>query len=144
MPDGISPDEGITALLDYVLRADIPGVYPWQLMLWVNNYTPVAGTTLANLTEASFAGYARASLPREDWTPAVATAGCCSSEFGTSPIQWVCTGGPFETVYGYALVDATANKLRYVQRFDANDIRPVALGFPLTLRPRITLTSAPC
>lgn len=144
MPDGLSPTEGVGALLDYILIASLPGVLPWQMVLWVNDITPTVGTTFSDLQEATFGGYRRFTLDRELWTPAEVSAGCARSQWGLGPIEWVPYSGPLETVYGYALYDATMNVLRWVQRFDPADVRPIAIGRPLRVLPVLTLSSARC
>lgn len=144
MPDGILPDEGIGDQLEYILRASISGVLPWRLILWVNDVEPDADTELADLTEATFGGYSAVSLTRATWTVPVVDAGCATSTWGTDAIVWYVTSGPEETVYGYAMYDTTELVLRFVQRFEPDDIVPLQVGGRLLLLPTYTLTSAAC
>lgn len=144
MPPGILPNEGIGAQLEYILKSAISGVLPWELMFFVNDITPTAATVLADLVEASWSGYMRATLDRADWTTPTVDDGCAHSTWGTDAIVWYVTGGPTETNYGYALVDTMAGVIRCIQRFDDEDITPVVIGGQVTLLPEYTLTSAEC
>lgn len=144
MPDGLLPAEGIGQQLECILSRTVSGVPPWGCILWVNDITPTAATVLDDLVEATWSGYSPMTLPRSDWTTPVVTYGCAVSTWGTTPIVWYVTGGPSETVYGYALVDTTAGVIRYVQRFEEADIEPVEVGGRVSLLPRYTLTSCAC
>lgn len=144
MPAGLMPTEGVGEMCEYILKRPIVGVLPWQLRLFKNNLTPSPTTVLANLVEADFPGYVRATLDRDAWTVPTVSGGCAVSTWGTVPLEWLVTGGPVQTIYGYAFVDATVNKLRFIQRFDPEDISPLEVGAVVKLLPRYTLTSAEC
>jgi hypothetical protein len=145
MPAGVLPDEGITAQLDTILRRTVSGLSNWWLILFVNDYTPDDTTTLADLTEATFGGYTRVELTRPDWSAAVIDhPGCAKSVWGTDAIVWLVTSGPTETIYGFAYVDFTTNKVQLAQRFDPGDIAPVVVGGRVAMVPAYTLTSAEC
>lgn len=141
MPGAVLPNEGLPALLKYMLQSTISGVLPWELMLFTNDYTPDQGTTLADLTEATFSGYSRETLTRSIWTSPTVIDDHAVSTYGTTPIQWISSGGPTETPYGVGYVDVAAGVLRFVQRFEPADIRAVAPGGVLTFLPRLTLTT---
>lgn len=144
MPAGILPNEGIGFTLSELLgRVAIP-VLPWKLILWTNNYTPTATTTLANLTEATFGGYARANLDRDLWEAPVVGAGCAHSDWSPDTIDYTVTGGPFETIYGCAYLDVANGVLRFVQRFDTADIFTLELGSVYKVPVQFTLTSGEC
>jgi hypothetical protein len=144
MPSGLCPDEGLAVPLAFWLQASVSGVIAWQCMLWVNDFTPDADTVLADLIEATWGGYSRFNLNRSTWTNPVVTAGCAVTTWGTSPKVWSVTGGPVQTIYGWAIVDTVAGELRWVQRLDDADIAPVEVGGQFSLLPRITGTNAPC
>ncbi|MCE5292093.1 MAG: hypothetical protein LLG14_23020 [Nocardiaceae bacterium] len=144
MPAGLLPDEGIAAQLEYILKASISGVLPWQLMLFVNDIVPTHATVLADLVEATFQGYARVNLTRSEWTTPTVHDGCAHSTWGSTVVTWYVNGGPTETIYGYAYVDASMGVIRLVQRLDAGDIRPVEIGGKVTMLPEYSLTSAEC
>lgn len=144
MPSGILPDEGIALQLECILKRTVAGISPWSLILWTNDITPTFATVLADLTEATFLGYTRVTLDRSTWTTPTVHDGCAHSTWGTDAIVWNVTGGPVETLYGYAMIDPTMNVIRFVQRFDAEDIAPIILGGKVLLLPEYTLTSAEC
>lgn len=144
MPDGILPNEGLADQLGYLLRSPISGVLPWQLMLFTNSIEPTAATTLAELEEATFPGYGRLTMDRPLWTVPDVASGCASSTWTTTPTTWRNGGSVPVTVYGYAMIDIGAGVIRFVQRFDDDDIAPLEPGGELSILPRYTLTSAPC
>lgn len=144
MPDGILPDEGIGDQLEYIIRRAIMGVLPWELRLWVNDIEPDHETVLDDLQEATFYGYSRVTMGRDQWTVPVVNEGCAKSTWGVYPYQWNVTGGPVETVYGYAMVDVVEGVIRFIQRFDDEDITPIVIGEKVKLLPVYTLTSAAC
>lgn len=144
MAAGLLPDEGIGDVLEYILQRSIAGVLPWTLILWVNDLIPDADTELADLVEATWGGYSRVTLDRATWTTPDVDHGCAHSTWGTTPQIWYVTGGPVETIYGYAYVDFTAGVLRFIQRLDDADIAPVSVGGKVTILPAFTLTSAEC
>ena len=49
-----------------------------------------------------------------------------------------------QTVYGFALADPGTGQLRFIQRFDDDDIVPLESGGRISLLPTLTLTSAAC
>lgn len=144
MPSAILPNQGLAALLDYLVRSPIPGVLPWKLMLFKNNIVPTASTVLADLVEATFAGYSAVDLVRGDWTVPTVNAGCARSTWGTNPVSWTVAAPNGNTIYGYAFRDPTAQVLRLVQRFDDEDIAPLVTGQVFSMLPEFTLTTATC
>lgn len=144
MPEGFLPDEGIGDQLEYILNRSIAGVLSWQLLFWVNDFVPTHAVTLADLVEASFSGYSRLTLDRSEWTTPTVHSGCAHSTWGTDAQVWYVTGGPVETIYGYAYLDVTTGKIRFIQRYDDADIEPISIGGKVTLLPAYTLTSAAC
>jgi hypothetical protein len=144
MPAGVLPDEGIDTILNWILKASIAGVLPWQLMLWTNDLTPTFDTTLEDLEEATWIGYGRWNLLRENWTDASVSEGCASSTYGTEPLVWNVRNPLGQTNFGVAFVDRSAGVLRYVERFSDEDIFPLESGMEYSLLPTFTLTSAEC
>lgn len=144
MPAGLLPDEGIADQLSYILSRSISGVLPWQLMFWTNDIIPDSGTVLDDLVEATFGGYVRLTMDRDNWVIGTPSAGCVHATWGTTAQVWYCTAGPVETIYGYAYVDTSLGVIRFVQRFDDDDIAPLEVGGKILLLPEYTLTSAEC
>jgi hypothetical protein len=144
MPAAIIPTEGVTQQHQWLLGVDTGIHLPWKLMLWVNDYTPTTATVLADLVEASWSGYSRVLLDPAMYTFADPMNGCSHAQWGTDPYVWYVTGGPVETIFGWAAIDELAGVIRRVQRFDADDIGPVTVGGQVLFLPVFTLTSAEC
>lgn len=144
MPAGLIPNEGIGAALQELLGATVPSILPWQMMFWKNNIVPDADTVLADLVESDWGGYVRLTLSRAGWTVPTVVNGCAHSTWGVDPVEWSVTGGPEQAVFGCAYVDLGAGVLRYVQRFDDEDIVSVIIPGLVKCLPEFTLTSAEC
>ena len=142
MPVATIPDETLGLWLTEMLTGVSPASLPWQVMLWSNDYTPDHTTTLADLVECTFSGYARATFSRDAWTTPVVADGRATSYQGLSPIAWPVLAPSTETPYGYAVVDPTTSQLRLVQRFEAADIGDLSTAALVRLLPSITLMSA--
>lgn len=144
MPDGIIPAEGVAGELG---RRSNPAAWTGritQLILWVNDLTPDADTVLADLTPASFEGYNFFTLEDDQWQPASVTDDVAVQDYGDFPLSWSVGDPAGNTIYGWAIVDVDAGVLRFVQRFDAGDIRPLASGDLVRLFVHICETSAAC
>ena len=144
MPAGLLPDEGIGDLLAYWTSTPISGVADWYLMLWVNDIQVNSDTVLADLEEATWAGYSQKILNRSNWSEPEVEGGCATTQWGTESIVWYVGDGEPQTNYGVAYVDPTTSRVRFVQRFDDDDIAPVEVGGKFLLLPKLTLTSAEC
>jgi hypothetical protein len=144
MPAGLLPSEGIGDQLEYILKRSISGVLPWTLIFWTNDIEVDCDTVLDDLVEATFGGYTRLTLDRNEWITPVVDGCCATSTWKTVAQVWNVTSGPTETIYGYAYVDFTAGVIRFIQRFDEEDIAPIVVGGKVTILPKYTLTSAEC
>lgn len=91
-------NEGLLGLLRYLLRSS---AIQTKIGLFANNYTPVPATVQADLTEATFAGYARIDATSITW-PDPAINGDDQGESDGPTITWTCTAAPGspETIYG--------------------------------------------
>jgi hypothetical protein len=135
--NGVIPDEGLSRECYRILNNEDTQFQAWQLLLWVNNFTPDESTTLADLTEASFSGYSRRALPAAGWsTPTVAAHLATSTQAATQ--VWTNGNAGDVTVYGCAYLDVTYNVLRFVQRFDTADITAVNPGGTIAVTPTFT------
>jgi hypothetical protein len=140
--NGIVPDEGLSRETFRVLNNEDTQFSAWVLLLWVNDYTPDASTTLANLVEASFAGYSRRTLTADSWSVPTVAAHVATSTFAV-PQTWTNGSGANVTVFGMAYYDLAFAVLRYVQRFDAPDIVAVVPGGTITVTPKFSAVSQP-
>lgn len=144
MPAVILPDEGIEDQHARSLGVDLPMFLPWRLMLFVNNITPDHATVLADLTEATFNGYHQITIDPSLWQFTPATDGCSHAQWTSTPYAWNVTGGPLDTIYGWAMIDPVGGVIRRCQRFDDADIAAVVIGQPFTLPILATFTSGEC
>jgi hypothetical protein len=107
------------------------------LKLFTNDYTPVEGTVVGDLTEAAGADYAAKTLTAGSWT--------CSSVGGIATAvyaeqTWTFTGaltGP-QTVYGYYVIDSTG-ALIFLQRVDS-PATPALNGDKIVITPTYLLS----
>lgn len=139
----VLPDEGLIEQ-----HQDLLGIprtaLPRYLWLFSNDLEPDADTVLADLVQCTFGGYHAVLLDPAQFTGFTASGGCSHCTWASSPYAWSVTGGPIETVYGWAMVDTLAGVIRRVQRFDDADIAPVQIGEQFLLLPEFTLNSSEC
>ena len=118
MANMVIPNEGKVLALDRWLDPDNTPGEDWVIRLFSNNYTPVAGSTLADFTEASFTGYAAVTLDPADFATATITSDVAYSTNSVTP-TFTCTGGGGQTVYGWYAEGSTSGKVLAAQKFDA-------------------------
>lgn len=138
MPGGIIPDEGLARGLTWTLVNGDTSLVAWQVMVFVNDITPDANTVVADLVEPSWASYARVNIPPAGWSAPVITDHIATCTWGTDPVEFANVSSATQTVYGCALFDPAFNVLRFVQRFDVGDIRPIAAGESVLVVPRFS------
>ena len=145
MPDGLIPDEGLDNVLLRILDpAGRGGSATWRLVFWVNDITPDKDTVLADLTLATWGGYSFVTMMPGAWNDPVVKDGCVTSSYGSSVLHWDCLNAAGQTNYGWAMIDPGAGVIRFIQRFDDDDITPLETGQDVLLLPQYTLTSAAC
>lgn len=141
MPEGVIPAEGLADGLRWTVNNGATQLNAWQLLLFVNDYTPNTNTTLANLVEPSWVGYSRFPLAPNGWSTPDVVEGVAVTTWGTDPIIFVNSVGPTETVYGCAYVDPNTGRLQFAQRFEPGDIRAIAAGESVQIVPRLSRRS---
>ena len=107
----IIPNEGEVQLLK--LFANKAAAENLKLCLFTSNTTLSETTTLADLTEATGAGYAAIDLVSADWT---VTAGAPSTAVCLQKV-FAFTGALGASVYGYYLLGATSGKIYCAEKF---------------------------
>lgn len=123
------PDVGVVAMCDHLTTA----IDPAEIKLFKNNYTPVAGTTLANLTEADFSGYA--SVVLAGWTAAAIGAGGRAYS-QADLVTFAHNGGvTANSIYGYWVVDS-GGTLLWAERFATAPITMSGLGDSIVVIPQ--------
>lgn len=131
----VIPDEGDIELLTKTLKATLDVDESYSLRLYRNDYTPVAGSTLAAFTEATFQGYFRWDLSRAGWSVPVISAGRAVSEWTLNEVAWTIASGT-QDIYGYYVVAPLLAKVAWAERF--NEPRTLTAGEKLIVLPRLT------
>jgi hypothetical protein len=127
-------DVGLPKMLDKLLTAYGNTL---QLCLFTNNYTPAAGDTLANYTEATFPGYARQAV--SNWIPSTVAASVATSNADQKQFQRNATGTG-QAVYGYFVLDG-AGALLFAERDPAAPITLTNQGDTYLITPKFTYQS---
>lgn len=105
------------------------------LRIFQNNYTPVEATTEANVTEATFTGYAAITLVAANW---VYASGNPSSLSYAQQTFTSSAGAQNQATYGYYLTQATSGKLVWAERFSDGPYTIVNNGDTIKITPVIT------
>lgn len=98
------PNVGLEEMLP-LLTGDLAGA---EVCLFVNNYTPVAGSVVGNFTEATFPGYARE--PLAGWDAVAIVSDHARQNADDCEFTLSATGGPY-SVYGYFVLTAGGDLL---------------------------------
>lgn len=123
-------DEGCLELLKYCLNALSQG--DLKLRLFVNDYTPVLTTVLADLTQCTATGYAAITLAGGTWTFATASDIVTASYAG----QTFTFSGTGQTVYGYYVTNNAGTKCLWAERIGTAYVIPGG-GGSLTIIPTV-------
>lgn len=102
----VYPNEGEEAIADDITGSNL------TLALYKNDYTPVAGSQLANFTVATFTGYAAKTLTGGSWTTtqgAPTTATYAQQTFTSSADQTA------QQIYGYLVHNGS--QVLFAERF---------------------------
>jgi len=122
----IFPDEGLVTQLGRILVLDV------LYHLFTNNVTPDRDTVLADLTDATWTGYAPITQTFTDYT-ITGVAGHAGYAIA-APISFSNGSGSPVTTYGYYVTDSGETVLLAAARFD---------GAPLTIAAAGTLPVVP-
>jgi len=104
------------------------------LKLYSNNITPSDTDTAGTYTEATFTGYAAATLTGASWN--AASAG--SITYSTQQTFTRTSTGAVENIYGYYVVQAVSGTLVYSERDGAGPFAVTNNGDAIKLTPTIT------
>lgn len=81
--------------------------------LYKNDYTPVAGSTLANFTPCTFPGYGLLAAN----FGAVGINGAGEAEMTSALLTFTQTAASVSTVYGYFVTNGAGDQLVFAERF---------------------------
>lgn len=131
----IVPNQGAELTLAAILNKTAP--QDLDLCLFKNDYTPVEGTTEANVTAADFTGYAVIQLTAATWT---VTAGADPGSASYPEQTFTSTAGSQnQPIYGYYVKQRTSGKLVWAERFTDGPYTIVNNGDAIKVTPKITL-----
>lgn len=128
----VIPNEGKERLLNWLFPDDGSGGVNFIVRLYSNDFTPVNGTTTADMVEATFPGYAEITYVRGDISAAAIVANVAEVTFTPAP-TWTCSGGGGELIYGWLMVTDDDDTCIAAQRFDTP--RNMTSGATETLDP---------
>jgi hypothetical protein len=118
--DLLFPDEGLVYQLSKTLATAV------KYHLYTNALVPTLSTVLANLTEATWAGYVSVA---QDWTAFTIQGVSAHNGYAIAPpINFTNTSGAPVSAYGYYVTDSGATKLLAVAAFDSPPITIANLG----------------
>lgn len=128
----VVPDLGEQWLLETMLRRPIPSSYPLYAGLWTNVYTVRKDSVLADLTAATFTGYAMQAVQRTDWGAAANVGGVAQVVKDGGPLFWEPSAGS-QLIQGVYFTDPTQTILLWLE----------ALGTPFTTSPGFPVAYLP-
>ena len=129
----LTPNQGEEIALAALLNKTAP--QDLDLCLFKNDYTPVEGTTEANVTAADFTGYAVIQLTAASWTitPGAPTSAAYAQQTFTSS-----AGSQNQPIYGYYIKQRTSGKLVWAERFSDGPYTITNNGDNIKITPTIT------
>ena len=118
----VIPNVGALRLLPLTLGKASNSSLAWEVVLFVNNYTPVPGSVYADFTPASFTGGSPVAIDQTLWDSPTVISDRASSEYdGGTPIVWT-NGSSAQTAYGYLVYDTVDNTVLWAERFGTERI----------------------
>jgi hypothetical protein len=128
------PNEGETLALAAFLNKTAQNENP-ELRLYSSNTTPAETDTDATYTEATFAGYAAATLTGSSWS---VSAGAPSSATYAQQTFTRSSTGSTENIYGYYVVQTTTLGLMWAERFSDGPYAITNNGDNIKITPALT------
>ena len=129
----LTPNQGEEIALAALLNKTAP--QDLDLCLFKNDYTPVEGTTEANVTAADFTGYSVIQLTAASWT---ITQGAPTSAAYAQQTFTSSAGSQNQPIYGYYVKQRTSGKLVWAERFSDGPYTIVNNGDAIKVTPTIT------
>lgn len=126
------PNEGESQALNITLGKT--AVENLILKLYTNNITPSEADTAATYTEASGFGYAAVTLTAANWTTTESNP--TSSTYPEITFSFT---GALGNVYGYYVVGATSNRVRWAERFSTAPLAIANSGDQIKITLNVTL-----
>ena len=127
----LAVNEGENAILTRLLNG---GSFALSLGLFKNNLTPTDATVFADVTAATFTGYAAVTLTDGSWS--IVSGAPCVASYAQQ--TFTCSAsGTAETIYGYYVYRGTT--LYWIERFSTANQQSISTsGQTVKVTPRIT------
>jgi len=125
---------GLKFALDSLTAALVAGTA--KLRLYQNNYTPTEADDISDYTEATFSGYAAATIGT--WNAATYGGGEAEAEATTAHTFTNSTGAVGNDIYGYYVTDSAGTVLYWAQRATSPPLSLQLAGEAVTITPAIT------
>lgn len=126
------PDVGEVEMLKRILNFSATGDV--RIHLYSNNYTPVEGSTVANFTECSAAGYASQLLTGASWSIAT-SSGTSEAAYAERTFTFTAT----QVVYGYYVTNSANTIVLWAELFTGGPFNIPAGGGSVKVTPKIQL-----
>lgn len=130
----VVPNLGAQEILSRALNKTATG--DLTLRLYTNDYTPVEGSAVGNFTEATFTGYAAASIPGSG---ATITNADPSEASWSAKVFTSSAGSQNQSVYGYYVTNVGSTIALWAERFTDGPYTIVNNGDTITVTPKLTL-----
>jgi hypothetical protein len=135
----VVPDEGEVELLRRMLKPAAGDSLPLKLRLFTALAAPPGnGSTLADVTEATFAGYVEKDLDPTVWAPPMSVANVAQTQYGATFLTWLASAGS-QVVTGYYVTNNPGTKLLWLELFIAGVT--VTTTTPASVYPYLRLRS---
>jgi|SaaInlV_100m_DNA_2_1039680.scaffolds.fasta_scaffold09860_6 hypothetical protein len=128
----VAPDEGEILLLQYIVNMT-PATDPVLHLYNNTDLTITDSVTIADITEASAAGYAAITLTGGSWTT-VQSGGVTTAEYSEQTFAFT-TGA---SLYGYYVTD-TSDNLLWLEEFSGAPFTLPSGGGTIAITSKITL-----
>lgn len=134
-------DAGALLLLNYLLNLDSYTINDsaWEVRLYQNDYTPVAGSIESDFEECDFIGYSFPTVNWSEWTDAATVGGRAVSGWTSNPYSYTSTDATPQQAFGYYVIDTGDRTCIWAERF--GNPRTVEIGNPLLLNIQLTFKS---
>lgn len=131
-------DDGTVANLNSITGKSATPIGAGKLRLFTAPGSVDHTTLIGSMVEATFTGYAAASLSSSTWASAAVSGHVSSSQYGT-PVTFTCSGaGSPQSILGWYITDAGATKLYACAKFAAGAVIIQNPGDSVSIGPTLT------
>lgn len=124
MPNMVIPNEGKLLWLQWMVKTEDADFGDTAVVLYSNDYTPIAASVYASFTHATFTGSSPVAIERGYYVDPSLTGDVAYIGLDDPP-SWTCSGAGPQTCYGWLLYDVTTSTALAAQRFAAPRVMDV-------------------